>query len=254
MNQELPDLAKFDRFLWEDADLLITAGEISPLIKGLEAYNARYQIKNPPAGAMPSVRRLLAAVSLAAAALPERESWGWSLTLPGSSIGFFVGAEPEGMICLRAEPAKRDLPLVVVQRQRAGGPLRQSSTQALDDDPVHAVSRYFDDAEQTRNRLAVDDDGKGVLIHALPDGRLDRVASMADAQLIERMDELAASGALKPVGEFLLFYECRCHEEMITDMVTNLPRDQANDIWEGQHSLEVACPRCGREYVVREKG
>ena len=50
---------------------------------------------------------MFAAAGLVAVSLPERESWGWSLSLQGSSAGLFCAIEPEGMISGRSHSDRK---------------------------------------------------------------------------------------------------------------------------------------------------
>ena len=105
--KDLPNLATYKRFLWDETNLLVVSGNIAPVLDGYRTYNTRYGIAAPNPQILPTVTQLLAAVALAAVSLPERESWGWTLTIPQLSLGFFVGIEPEGMICLKMQPVEQ---------------------------------------------------------------------------------------------------------------------------------------------------
>jgi hypothetical protein len=251
--KDLPNLATYKRFLWQEANLLVVTGEIGPVLDGYQVYNARYEIEQPRPQIIPVLRKLLAAVTLAAVSLPERESWGWTLAIPDSSVGFFVGVEPEGMICLKTQAVDQERKPVVVQRQKLGEPLKQSHYQPHDSDPLLTIQHYFEEVEQNVVRLAVDDQGKGVLVHVLPGGRFDKVASLDDVQLIELISEKVEQDELKPLADVLIFYECRCHDQMILDMVEKIPEERRKELWGNLDKLEVSCPRCDRKYVIRRK-
>ncbi len=249
----LPNLATYKRFLWEDASLLVVTGEISPVLEGYRVYNNRYGIQDPNPPILPMLRSLLAAVALAAVSLPERESWGWTLTIPDSSTGFFLGVEPEGMMCLKVQDADQERKPVVVQRQKTGERIKQSHYLPHDSNPVLTIRHYFEEVEQNVVRLAVDDMGKGVLVHVLPGGRFDKVSSLDDTKLIELIDHKAEHEELKQLAEILLFYECRCHDKLIIEMIEKIPEDKRKELWGDLDKLEIKCPRCDREYVIRRK-
>ncbi len=248
----MKDLAKYSRYLWEEENLLIVMGQLSPVIAGMKAYNARYGILDSDSESLPQIERLLGATGLAALSLAERESWGWTITLPGSSVGFFVGVEPEGMICCRVREVDPGHPSVAVQRQKADKPLTQSLFEPPDGDPVNVVHGFFKEVEQTRTRLVVCEDGQNLLVQALPGGRFEKVTSLDDGDLVELISKKATGGELKPLNEVLLFYECRCHDEMILDMIDKLPKNRQCELWGNLRELEIECPRCGRMYVVKK--
>lgn len=244
-------LAHYFRFLWEAPGLIVVTGEAREIWNGRAAYNKRYALQNPDARASMLLNRLFAAAGLAAVVLPEREWWGWSLSLPGSSIGFFCGVEPEGMVCgrvLGSEPSKN---LAVVQRQAKKLPATQSHFTLLTQDPVEAVERYFEEAEQTLIRIAVDRQGRGVLLRPMPGGGFDEIQGLSDDDVIARCFSHAADGTYKQLDEVLLFYECPCNEETIKKVILGLPRKQGAALWGDLDRLDVECPRCGRHYTVK---
>jgi redox-regulated HSP33 family molecular chaperone len=60
-----------------------------------------------------------------------------------------------------------------------------------------------------------------------------------------------ADGQWKPIGEFLVFYECRCDHAMIDRMLDTLTPEQQENLWAGSDTLTIECPRCGRSYTLR---
>ncbi|MCP4675720.1 MAG: Hsp33 family molecular chaperone HslO [Deltaproteobacteria bacterium] len=252
--QELANLALFKRYLWEEASLLVVTGDMAPAVEGRVVYNARFDIKEGGSVDPAFFTRILTATGLAAVSLSERESWGWTFTLPGSSHGFFVGVEPEGMICARIHETDTNRHVAVLQRQRPEEPLKESHFEVPDEDPAHLVERYFEGVDQIATRVAVDDSGLGVLVQAMPGGRFREVTDLQAPELIERIHQLADRDEMKPLQEVLLFYECRCHDEMIIGMLSGLPEERQQELWGDLEELEVECPRCGRKYVVKKKG
>jgi hypothetical protein len=247
---ELKNLAKFKRYLLEKTGLLVVEGCIKPVIAGMDAYNARHKITPPNEDLNPTIQELLAAAALAAVSLSERESWGWSFTLKGMNCGFFVGVEPEGMICMRVLEAEDEKASGVIQRQKKGLPLSQSHITPQTQSPRAAVEQYFSEADQTKTRLAIKPDGEGVLVHALPNGNFDDVKNLNTYELLEYIQNALAAGHAKELGEVLVFYECRCSDEMISRMIAGMNVIDRMDIFGDQQQLEIECPRCGRKYSV----
>ncbi|MDA8125784.1 MAG: Hsp33 family molecular chaperone HslO [Deltaproteobacteria bacterium] len=253
MNTSMP-FAHYCRYLWERPNLIVVAGEAGEIWKGYRAYRERYGI--PPAGPQGAalLERLFAAAGLAALSLPEAESWGWSVTFPGSSVGLFCGIEPEGSVCGQVLVSEREKNLVVVQKQGRNTSLTQSHFALLTHDPVEAVERYFEEAEQTLIRIAVDGRGRGVLLRPMPGGHFADISGLADDALIERCWGMAAEGTIRKLAEARLFYECPCNQEKIDKLIAALPREQQDELWGDLEKLEVSCPRCGRSYGVERGG
>jgi len=247
---ELRNLAKYKRYLIEDTNLLVVRGNIAPVIMGMSEYNSRHRISPPDATLNPLIQELLAAVALSAVSLAERESWGWSLTFKRMNVGFFAGVEPEGMICLRTRDAESGKASVMVQRQKAGLPMTQSHISPRTMSPSAMVEQYFSEVDQTRTRLEVKPDGEGILVHALPGGRFDAVESLDPDALFGYLESASSAGRVKALDEVLLFYECRCSEDMIIRMIDNMSESDRRDVFGDLLKLSIECPRCGRTYTV----
>ena len=243
-------LGKYRRYLWEKPNLLVVLGDFPEVVVSKKLYEERHGISEVAGDERETLERIMAAACLAAVSLAQRESWGWTLTLPDSPHGFFCGVEPEGMICGTVKEAPRERGSVHLHRQKAGGPLMESHYAPDSEDPVAAVQRYFEQVEQIRTRMALDPDGSGVLVQALPEGDLDRVADLADQEMIGLCRQKAQDGEFTPLQEVLMFYECRCDDKMILDMITTLPDAAREELWGDEKELNIECPRCARKYVL----
>ena len=73
---EFPEhLAHYNRYLWQETNLIVVTGEAEKLWQGRAQYNTKHPIAAEAAGTALSVNRLLAAAGLAAVSLAEREFW-----------------------------------------------------------------------------------------------------------------------------------------------------------------------------------
>ncbi len=246
-------LGKYYRYLWEDTNLLAVIGYFPEILVSKQAYEARHGIKPARQDVSEALHRLMGAAALSAVSLAERESWGWTVTLPGMDAGFFCGVEPEGIITARVRPSPPSKQAIYVQRQKGTAPMTQSLLEPSTGDPVAAVTQYFEQAVQLETRIALDDKCSGVLVQPLPGGQFSDVQGIEDAKLLELFRQMASRGELKPIGEVVVFYECRCTDQIILDMMTSLPQAEREAIWADQTSLTIECPRCGREYTLERK-
>ncbi len=246
-------LAHYFRYHWEQPNLIVVTGEAGEIWKGYSDYRRRYEIPAAEPEGTAMLERLFAAAGLAAVSLAEAEWWGWSVTFLHSPTGLFCGIEPEGMVCgtvLESNPSKN---LVVVQRQGKKSPMTQSHFSLMTLDPVEAVERYFEEAEQTMIRIAVDGHGRSALLRPMPGGNFDDISGLSDDELISRCFGLAADGTIKKLDEVLLFYECPCNRQQIIKMLRSLPESQLGELWGDLDRLEVSCPRCRRKYTVERE-
>ena len=90
----------------------------------------------------------------------------------------------------------------------------------------------------------------GVLVQALPEADFGRVVDLADQEMIGLCRQKVQDGEFKPLQEVLMFYECRCDDKMILDMITTLPDAAREELWGDEKELNIECPRCAREYVL----
>ena len=158
------------------------------------------------------MRRLLAGAGLAAVSLPERESWGWTLSLPGTSTGLFCAVEPEGMACVSLRQSASEYNAAIVQRQKEKSPLTQSHYTLSSADPVKAVEQYFEYSAQMLVRVAVLDDGRGAFVQPMPGHDFGPLDGLSDTELVERCFALAEDEQAKLLDEVVLFYGCRCSD------------------------------------------
>lgn len=243
-------LGKYFRYIWEEKDLLIVVGNFPEVALSRRLYDERHQIAPLEHDATMQLTQLMGAAALAAVSLADRESWGWTLTTVGSDLGFFVGVEPEGMICGRVSPSEPEKIGAYVQRQKGKAPVTQSFFEPDAPDPFAAVAQYFEQSVQTQTRIVLEEDASGILVQGLPGGDFGAVRQFSNGALMDEIHRMADEKLLKPVGEVLIFYECRCDDEMVLNMITSLPESERRAVWGDERSLSIECPRCGRGYEI----
>ncbi len=244
-------VGKYYRYLWEDTNLLVILGDFAEVAVSKKLYEERHKIEPLSNEAEKLLNRLMGSCALAAVSLADRESWGWTVSLPGSDIGMFCAVEPEGVITASARPSPIDREAIYVQRQKGTAPMTQSLLTPLSADPCEVVSLYFNQAVQTKTRIVLEEDCSGILVQALPDSRFEDVENLANNELSKLCRGLASKKELKPMGEVLIFYECRCDDQMILNMLTGLPDSEREEVWGDLNSLNIECPRCRREYEIQ---
>lgn len=243
-------LSHYYRYLWQGPELIVIAGDATRLLQGREVYCEKHQIPPDKPAEQAALNRLISGAGLAAVSLPERESWGWTLALPGTGTGLFCAVEPEGMVCACVRASEPGAGTAVVQRQKERSPLTQSHYTLASDDPVRAVEQYFEESAQMLVRTAVLDDGRGVFVQPLPGHGFGPLDGFDDRELVERCFGLQGREDVKLLDEVVLFYGCRCSDEMILNMIIALPGQQRAELWQDAPSLTVNCPRCARAYTL----
>jgi len=245
-------LSHYYRYLWQGPELIVIVGDAAKLWQGFQEYEEKYHTAFGDNDESKAVRRLLAGAGLAAVSLPERESWGWTLSLPGSNSGLFCGLEPEGMACVSLRRSVADSNAAVVQRQKEKSPMTQSHYTLNSADPVQAVEQYFEASAQMLVRVAVLDDGRGVFVQPMPGHDFGPLDGLSDIELVEQCTALSENEQAKLLDEVVLFYDCRCSDTMILEMVTSLPSQQRVELWKDSSTLTINCPRCNRAYTLNK--
>ncbi len=245
-------LSHYYRYLWQGPELIVILGDAAKMWQGFQKYGEKYRIASVDSDGSEAMRRLLAGAGLAAVSLPERESWGWTLSLPGTSTGLFCAVEPEGMVCVSLRQSASEFNAAIVQRQKEKAPLAQSHYTLSSADPVKAVEQYFEYSAQMLVRVAVLDDGRGAFVQPLPGHDFGPLDGLSDTELVERCYALAEDEKAKLLDEVMLFYGCRCSDAMILEMVTALPARQRSELWQDSPSLTINCPRCDRAYTLNK--
>ena len=244
-----------EKWLWESRDVLVVVGTFTQLLQEHEAYQERHGIppeQKPRASA--DLERLLIGVALAHSVGQEGESLGWSLKLPGSDYGLFAATEPEGMTCGRVirtgSPAKK--PIVVVQTARAYSPTTQSSVTPSSGDPIEGIEDYFSDAKQIATRILIDESAqRGLLLQALPGGKFADLELMPADEVFRTIDAALEAKEMTRLNETVMFYACRCNDEMILNVFMSLPAAQRTELTDETGSVSIECPRCGRSYTIK---
>ena len=192
----------------------------------------------------------MAAAALAAVSLAERESWGWTMTSASAGHGLFCAVEPEGMVCGTSRAAEPDRAVAYTQRRKGDGPLVESLFVPVSGDPAASVQHYFEQVEQIATRLAISAGGFGALVQAMPGGALADLAAMRDEDLLAELRAVAASDRIKHLDDVVVFYECRCDDSLILEMIAGLGDAARKEIWGDLAEISIACPRCGRDFTI----
>lgn len=240
------------RYLWEERSLLVVLGDFARVAEGKAEYDALHGVAALPAAEAARLARLMAAAALAAVSLAERESWGWTMTSQGAAHGLFCAAEPEGLICGTSREAPREKAIACLQRKKGNGPLVESRFEPDPADPAASVERYFRKVEQIGTRLALDGTS-GALVQALPGGALGELEAPGAGEIVSALRALRDGDRLRRLDEVAIFYECRCDDAVIRRMIDGLPAPSRAALWGAEARLEIACPRCGREFAI-ERG
>lgn len=285
-------LALYRRYFWEKKNItFVYTASVDKLFASRDAYNTACGIHTAEsADQRRDLEVLMLCASLAAESQMTRDTWGWTVRLPFKSYGLFCGIETDGSLCCRTTSlpaAARDdvVGAIAVQRVENNAPVRQTMLIPRDTDIRLIVEQYFDESEQLPARVALSET-EGLLALSMPQAAWNEVEKLSEKELLEKFHKLLTEGEvheekqvydeadvaarvkaqyeklksgsalshgdLKCTHEAVFFYDCRCSEEQMTRMITNLPQAQQKELWKGTNELSIECPRCGRTHVLHK--
>lgn len=199
------------------------------------------------------MHQALGGAALYLSSRPRDESMAWTLNLKQPPTNVFVtGSSAACTVTGRVyteDVATAEESRLFVQSTRGSG---RDFTSVIDVEGVDVLlifEQYCRRSDQTNARffeitddeylmvasLPVDDDGEWI-------GALDRDAALARLSEIRLLDERR------------FWFQCGCNPEKIFRTVRGIYEDRADELFRGEDSVTVSCPRCGRNWrIAREE-
>jgi len=192
----------------------------------------------------------LAILTLHLTARPWTETIAWTANLRAPRINLFVtGSSNEAYVTGRVfteDIREPDRNFFYSQTTVANDPEPRTSTIEVDGrDPVSWISQFYAQSEQRPARAFRLDDENFVLIAAQPD---------ADLEWLEGLDEGQVAKIIETEETNLLEtrrfrFHCGCTIDKILPVLGGW-RDRPDELFAGEESINVQCPRCAATYVI----
>jgi len=192
----------------------------------------------------------LAILTLHLTARPWTETIAWTANLRAPRINLFVtGSSNEAYVTGRVfteDIREPDRNFFYSQTTVANDPEPRTSTIEVDGrDPVSWISQFYAQSEQRPARAFRLDDENFVLIAAQPD---------ADLEWLEGLDEGQVAKIIETEETNLLEtrpfrFHCGCTVDKILPVLGGW-RDRPDELFAGEESINVQCPRCAATYVI----
>lgn len=196
----------------------------------------------------------LATVTLHLCSRPQNEMTAWTINLQDPVLNLFVTGDSEvGNVCGRVftQDVKTGAKnLFFAQMTRPGLPVRQSTVEVAGSNLLEMVEQYYDQSEQLPARLFRLPDEAFAMIVAQPDCDLEWFQSL-DGSGVER---LADTEELRLLETRRYHFGCGCTLQLIYSVLAPVARGKVDELYQGEDSLKVQCPRCGSVFSAAREG
>jgi len=195
-------------------------------------------------------KEALSALTLHCASRPWNESVAWTLNFQQPLLNLFVaGDNGTGGVAgqLFTEHVKAgDGNLFYADVLRGSDAVRRSAVEFEGRDVFRAVEKYYRQSEQRPARYFQFAEEDYVLISAQPDCDQKWLESLTD----EDIRSLDQTEQLSLLEEREYRWDCGCNQKRIFELLLPAMKNDAEELFAGQESLRISCPRCGSRYML----
>lgn len=228
---------------------LVTRADFGPLYEDYYLHWLQHGIRFPRE-ADDVLKDALAALVLHLASRPQDETVAWTVNFPSPVLGLFVtGSTRPGNVVGRvwSEGVRSTgTGLFCAETRRGNGQVRRSNVEFSTSDFFRAVEVYYAQSEQRPARLFRHGPEDFVMISAQPECDTEWLASLND----EAVRVLDKTEALSLLETRAYHFDCGCTAERITSRLSALGRSAVDDLFDGDQTIRVDCPRCGALFEV----
>ncbi|MFP4281984.1 MAG: Hsp33 family molecular chaperone HslO [Opitutales bacterium] len=196
---------------------------------------------------------LLTAFTLHCAARPRNEVLAWTIRYADPLLSFFFAGDTEldtvvGRVF--TEGVREEGGSEMYQEvKRPGKPLHRSYVDFAGQGAIAPVERFYAQSEQRPGRLFLPPDDRGILLTAHPDYDEGWFAQLDDRTVAG----LGADEEINLLETRAYRWWCGCSHGKILEVLLPVFQAQADELFAGDESIEVNCPRCAARYrVTRE--
>lgn len=203
-----------------------------------------------PAELDPFARDALSALTLHCASRPWRETCAWTVHFPHPRANVFAsGDNAAGTVVANVFFENiRDVESGVFYADviEDGGRPRRSSVSFEGSDFLSAVEQYYRQSEQRPARFFRYGDEDLVMVSAQPDCDLPWLESLDD-EAVRQLDQTVELSLLetRPYR-----FHCGCTQEKMLDFLKPVFQRQGEDLFGGEETLRIHCPRCGARHTI----
>ena len=231
---------------------LVARGDFSELFAAWYLHRMDHEIVIP-AAMEDAGREALAALTLHCAGRPWKEACAWTVKFPDPRVNIFAaGDNNTGTVVANLqidglEPVEKGMFYADVVEDMK--PLRRSVVDFQQSSFLRAVEVFYSQSEQRAVRFFWHGDEDLVMVAAQPD---------CDEEWLAGLDEHSIRSLDRDVELSLLekrqySFRCGCNQDRMLDLMLPIFKRQADELFHGDPSITVVCPRCGaRHFLARE--
>lgn len=195
-------------------------------------------------------REALAAITLHCAGRPWSESCAWTIHFATPRINLFAaGDNANGTVVANVfteNVRESGGGIFYSDVIEAGKPPRRSVVEFDSSSVLGAVEKFYAQSEQRPARFFWHGDEDLVMVSAQPDCDLAWLESL-DAEAVRNLDKTIELALLE---KRQYRFECGCTQDRMLDFLLPVFHRQGDELFEGQETLRIHCPRCGARHVI----
>lgn len=195
-------------------------------------------------------RDALSTITLHCAGRPWKETCAWTVHFPHPRINVFAsGDNATGSVVANVfhegvRAVERGVFYADVIDD--GKPPRRSTVEFSGEDFLLAVEQYYQQSEQRRARFFRYGEEDLVMVAAQPDCDLAWLEALDD-RAIQTLDSTVELSLLESRS---FRFHCGCTHEKMLDFLAPIFRRQGEDLFGGEETIRIHCPRCGAKHTI----
>lgn len=236
---------------------MLLEGDFTLLFQDQEAYLERHGLRPIPEEARRTVQQTLQASVLWTSFQPNGTTTAWSLLLTDRQWRIFAAADAGSEECVirwspfEAEHRKMEM-LFNCQSQKPREKLHSSVFEPSVSSYPALVREFFEQSQQAEGTLfSSPHTGEAQLLVALADQDTEwwqHLLSLPPEQLVPAEE----FGTKRPIGKPQRWvYRCGCDPARLREAVLAAARGNLTAVFGNELTVEIECPRCGREHPLR---
>lgn len=253
MSQELvEEFVTVESIFVREHNCLVLRAKFPPLFTDYYLHLMQHGLRNkePYDGLL---KDLMAYFTLYMVARPWAEQHAWTVTLrtPVTANFFVTGSSLTESVVGRVftkDVKKPEANMLYAALLREGNEPRNSVIPLPGHSPAQWVEAFYEKSEQRPAKCIILPDECYTMITAQPDADLEWLASLNQ----EKMAHLEENESTRVLETRKFRFYCGCTLDKILPMIKALNSSE-EDLFQGEDSLEITCPRCSAVYhVTRE--
>ncbi len=246
--QPVEDFTKVESIFVRHRNCLLVRGQFTPIYTDYYIHLMEHKLRY--SNAMDAtLKDLLAVLTLHMTARPWAEKIAWTVNLRAPRVNYFVtGSSTLENITGRLftkDIREPDRNLLYSQTSVSGQEPQTTTVDIETNDPIDWIEHYYSQSEQRPAKCFRLDDENYVLVTAQPDYDEEWFNAL-DAEKVSAITEVEETKVLE-TRKF--YFNCGCSKERILPTLGSW-KDKLDELFQGDDSIKVNCPRCGAHYVV----